>query len=514
MAPGSYAGEWFLGLDLGTGSCKCVIVDATARVLGFGRSDYAANATAEIWKEHRPEALIQGMIRAVRMTLGRADVSPQGCRGMSIGSALHSLIAIDRSGKPLTGVMTWIDARAVNQASMVRTTADADRIYRQTGCPVHSLYPLYKLIWLREQQPDVFKKAARFISAKEYVLERLTGQWLVDYNIAAGSGILNVHELKWDADARQLAGIKTDRLSALHSPGTVLPGLNPQLASQMGIPADTPLVLGSSDAVNSSLGAGAVLSGCATCMVGTSGAFRIIAPEALLDPSGRSWCYAIDAKHWLVGGAINNFGIVLSWFRDVLNKTISSDPEQAYLSFDDLIELAGEIEPGADGLICLPFLAGERSPNWNMNTRGVFFGLTLNHNMKHMARALLEGVAFRLRSVAEVLDEMGCKISEIRASGGWTHSDLWPQIIASGLDFKLSIPKWGETSSLGAALWAMLGAGVINNIEEINHLIPVERAFKPVMADAEKYRELFSIYEDLYAALEKSFDRIAAFQSD
>lgn len=192
---------------------------------------------------------------------------------------------------------------------------------------------------------------------------------------------------------------------------------------------------------------------------------------------------------------------------------ISENSEESKLTFDELIEHADQVDPGAGGLICLPFWAGERSPNWNMNTRGVFFGLTLNHDLKHMVRSLMEGVAFRLRSVAEVLDEMGCKIREIRVSGGLTRSDLWPRIIASSLDIELGIPQWGETSSLGTALWSLLGAGVINSIEEIDNLIPIERTYKPVKADADKYRNLYSIYTDLYAALEKSFDRIADYQS-
>jgi len=315
--------------------------------------------------------------------------------------------------------------------------------------------------------------------------------------------------LSWDAKALQLAGVTSSQLSSVDSPWTVIRELNTKLASEIGIPRDTPLVLGSSDAANSSLGAGAVFPECATCMIGTSGAFRIIAKQALLDPFARSWCYAIDEKHWLAGGAINNGGIVLSWLRDLLNQSISSFSEKGPLSFDDLITMAEGVEPGAEGLICLPFFAGERSPHWNMNTRGVFFGLTLKHNAEHFARALLEGVAFRLRTLKEVLNEIGCEINEIRASGGLTRSELWPQIIASSLNVELCLPRWGETSSLGAALWALLGTGVINALEEIEKLIPITRSYRPVKKDSELYDQLFRIYKDLYLAMEKSFDQIA-----
>ena len=501
--------EWYVGVDLGTGSCKSVIIDAGAQILGFGAGDYSKNEAPTRWKEQNPDTLVDALIRSVRSAVENANVSPQACQGISVGGALHSLIAIDKSRKPLTGILTWIDARAVNQATAVRTSADAHRIYWQTGCPVHSMYPIYKLIWLREKEPHIFNKTARFVSAKEYVIERLTGQLMADFSIASGSGLLNVHDLAWNSESLQLAGITSEQLSSVESPWKVIYGINPDLASAMGIPKDAPLVLGSSDAVNSSMGAGAVCSECATCMVGTSGAYRIIANKVILDPNGRSWCYAIDPKHWLIGGAINNGGIVLSWFRDSLNKMIGAGTEDKKLSFDEILDLAENVMPGAEGLICLPFLAGERSPNWNMNTRGVFFGLTLDHSLNHMVRALLEGVAFRLRSLAEVIDEIGCETNEIRVSGGITRSELWLQIIASALNLELHVPRWGETSSLGAALWTLLGTGVIDDFANINDLIPLGRSYLPVAEDAKQYRKLYLVSKDLYSALERSFDEIS-----
>lgn len=502
--------KWYIGIDLGTGSCKSVIISPEAQILGFGSGGYATISESARWNEQNPETLIDALILSVRNAIKQAGVSPQHCGGVSVGGALHSIIALDKARQPLTGILTWVDARAVDQAAAVRHTDQARRIYQQTGCPVHTMFPIYKLMWLRENQPHIFENTAWFVAAKTYVIQRLTGQFVSDYNIAAGSGLLNTHNLKWNADSLQLAGVAPQQLGSAENPRKVIEGINPELASAMGIPDDVALVLGSSDAVNSSLGAGAVFEDCATCMVGTSGAYRIIAKRAILDPSGRSWCYVVDPEHWLVGGAINNGGIVLSWFRDALNKLQPPGSGNCYLSFEDLVKLAANIAPGADGLMCLPFLAGERSPNWNMNARGVFLGLTLDHGVDHMARALLEGVAFRLRSVAELLDEIGCKTSEVRVSGGLTQSALWPQIIASALDLELRIPHWGETSSLGAALWTLLGTGVIDDFGQIIDLVSVERSYAPAAEEARCYHELYALYKEVYAALCPAFDRLAA----
>jgi gluconokinase len=506
--------KWYLGIDLGTGSCKAVVISPDAQILGFDTGVYANVSEQALWGEQEPETLVKAMVASVRIAIKHAGVNTKRCGGLSVGGALHSMIALDEKRRPLTGIITWVDARAVDQAEAVRRTDQAQRIYRQTGCPIHTMFPIYKLMWLRENQPGLFENTAWFVAAKTYVIQRLTGQFVCDYNTAAGSGLLNTHSLKWDADSLELAGILTQQLGEAQNPRTVIEGITPELAAAMGIPDDVPLVLGASDAVNSSIGAGAVFEDRATCMVGTSGAYRIIAKKAVLDPDGRSWCYVIDPDHWLVGGAINNGGIALTWLRDALNRVKSSGSQKDSLSFTDMIRLAASVAPGADGLICLPFMAGERSPNWNMNARGVFLGLSLDHGVNHMARALLEGVAFRLCSVAEMLEGIGCHATEVRVSGGLTQSELWPQIIAAVLNVELRIPQWGETSSLGAALWALLGTGVIDTFEQINNLVPMAQSHKPNAAEARRYSELYGLYKEVYTALCPAFDRLAALNHD
>lgn len=501
--------EWFLGIDLGTGSCKSVIIDAKAQQLGFGVGEYAERESTDQWDEQEAQELVSAMIQSVRGAIRDAGVNPSACQAFSIGGAYHSLIALDKAESPLTGVITWVDDRAATKAQAVRNTKRADDLYQQTGCPAHGMFPLYKLIWLREERPELFKQAARLLSAKEYVTRQLTGEYLVDIGIAAGSALLNTHDLEWNAASLELAGIQPDQLSQLTSSWQIVNGLNPDLASRMGIPKETPLVLGSADAVNSSLGAGAVLPGQATCMIGTSGAFRIIAPHPMLDEQARSWCYAIDENHWLVGGAINNAGLALTWFKDAFNQMLQGRAKESYLSFDDLVSLASQTSPGSEGLICLPFFAGERSPYWNMNARGVFFGLSLDHDARHMARALMEGVAYRLRSLKDVLKDLGVNVQEIRASGGFTHSDLWPQIIANVLNHNLAIPASGETSSLGAAYWALLGSGVVGSFEDLHSLVKITNTYCPDSKDTPLYDALYQIYMDLYFQLIEAFERVS-----
>jgi gluconokinase len=499
---------WFLGIDLGTGSCKSLITDKDARILGFGSGEYAAASMHNKWQEQDPRAVMDGMIQSVRTALRQAGVFPDACEGMSIGGALHSLIALDQSGEPLTGVITWADGRAVKQAQDIRRTSLAGELYQQTGCPAHGMYPIYKLLWLQTNEPHIFQKARRFVTAKEYVFSQLTGQFLVDYGLASGSGLFNIHTHDWNAPSLDLAGISPAHLSTLADGKTTIIGLRKELADRMGLASATPVVLGSSDAANSNIGAGAVHPWQATCMIGTSGAFRVISPRPALDPESRMWCYAVDRNHWLVGGAINNGGMALAWLRDTLNQAVTLSPINEQLSFDDILDLAGQSPPGSAGLICLPFFAGERSPNWNLNAQATFFGLTLQHNINHLSRALLEGIAYRFRSIQEILYDIVGECRQVRASGGFTKSHLWLQIMADTLGQEMLVPSEGETSSLGAAIWAMHGAGVLSSLEEAADLIQIDQTVKPVPEQTKIYHQYYAIYRDLYVALKPHFDQI------
>jgi gluconokinase len=504
---------WFLGIDLGTGSCKCVVVDEQAKIMGFGAGDYAKHSAQQKWNEQDPASLLSGMIQAAHAAVEQAGTRASACQGISIGGAMHSLIALDHAGQPVTGVITWADGRGASYAQSVRQSPIAAELYQQTGCPPHGMYPLYKLLWLRQERPDLFAQSTRFVTAKEFIFQKLTGQWVVDYSIASGSGLLNLHSLRWNPNSLDIAGIQEEALSSPMSPIAVFPLKNSVLAEAIGISPQTPVVIGSSDAANSNIGAGAMHPWQATAMIGTSGAFRIIAPQPFLDEKARLWCYGIDETHWLVGGAINNGGIALAWLKDAINQTISQ-PNQAELTFQSLVELAGQVGAGSEGLICLPFFAGERSPNWNLNARAAFFGMTLQHDARHLARAAMEGVAYRLRSLNEILTGLVGDIREIRASGGFTHSNLWPQIIASTFNRDLMVPAWGETSSLGAALWAMRGVGALTSLEEAEKLIPIGSRYAPLPHDAAIYDQLFHLYLDLYPTLEKAFDRVAEIQRE
>lgn len=494
-----------IGLDLGTGSCKTALVTLDGKIIAQASAGYPSTNVHNRWKEQDPESLVAGAINSVTQALKLGSISPKDCVGISIGGAFHSLLALDSKNVPLTGVMTWADNRAKGQAELLRQQGLASRFYQATGCPPHSLYPFFKIQWLRETNPGLFNRMAWFLSAKEYLLYRFTGQRIVDYSIAGATGLLNVKKLVWDPEILGLASITSERLSTLASPASKIGSLTLEASAQMGLTPGTPVYLGSSDALNSSIGAGASTASQATCMIGTSGAIRIISPQPILDPQERVWCYAIDENHWLVGGSINNGGILLEWLQNAL-----SDPDKmgnSDASIRDIIDWAASIPAGSEGLVCLPFMAGERSPRWNLKAKGVFYGLELHHNKRHLCRALLEGIGFRLRSVQDAIDEVIPLPYELRASGGYVQSSFWLQLTTDILNRPLMIPTYKDTSALASAYWVLLGNGTIKSLEETGLFNPVEEVRYPKVDDASAYEQKYDQYKALYQALESIFDR-------
>lgn len=493
-----------IGIDLGTGSCKTILLSITGEVLGYASANYSADDKESRWQEQHPESLLGGAISSVRQALDNSGINPADCLGLSIGGALHSLTILDEKNQPLVGVLTWADNRAVPQAEAIRKSGNAHEFYLRTGCPIYPMYPFLKILWFRDNHPGLFDKAAWFISAKEYVYYRITQKRFIDYGVASGSGMLNTHDLTWDGKVLKTAGISSEQLFPLSDPQSSVGGLLPEIASKMGLLPGTMVYQGSSDAFNSSLGSGTLFPNQVTCMVGTSGAIRCISDHPVLDEQERTWCYAVDKQHWIVGGAINNGGIATNWLKDAFSAGLSENKSGP--SFDDLMTWANDIPAGSNGLLCLPFLTGERSPYWNSNARSVFFGLQLSHDQRHFSRAILEGIAYRLRSVLDVVEKNHPGLTEVRVSGGFVQSRIWLQITADVLNRTLCIPAHKEASGVAAAFWVLLAQGVFTSIEQIGSKIPIIDKIVPNESNKTIYDEQYLIYQKLYKNLEPIFE--------
>ncbi len=426
---------------------------------------------------------------------------------LCLSGAMHGLLALDARDQPLAPVYTWADSQSEKQAARLKQDCDSHTLYSRTGCPIHSTYFPAKIQWLKECQPAVYKAAARFVSVKEFVIHELTGRWVIDTSLASGTGLLNIHTQDWDELALQAAEIRREHLSLLVPPTTKIDRLVSRAADDLGLPVDTSVIVGANDAALSSLGVGAVNPHVLVIMIGTSGAVRLLTDQPRLDERERTWCYVLDKTHYLVGGAINNAGIALNWFADGFVKPQDDG------TYDRLIQEAAQIGPGANGLVFLPFLAGERNPGWNAKARGVLFGLSLHHGRAHVVRAILESVAYRLRSVFEAVEELTGPAVEIRASGGFLRSPLWVQILADALGRPIGVPLTRNTSAIGAALLGWHALGEMDDLQQVADMAPLTATVQPDAQVHAVYSRMYRLYGRLYHQLADEFAEISEIQA-
>jgi gluconokinase len=443
-----------------------------------------------------------GMLAAIRGAAAAARERGAGIAALALSSAMHSLLALDGDGRPLTAIVTWGDMRAAEQADRLR--AEHPELHDRTGAPLHPQTPLTKLVWFAEREPATFAAARRWAGIKELALARLTGAWAVDHSVASGTGLMNLEALDWDPEALALAGIDRGQLAPL-VPAVQRLSLTAGAAAEVGLDAGLPVVAGAGDGPLANLGVGAVRPGVAACSIGTSAALRLTVARPAIDPQRRAFCYALAPERWVVGGAINNGGVVLRWAGEALAPDLGPHPEET------LLAEAAEAPAGSAGLIMLPYLLSERAPHWSASARGAYVGLTRHHRRPHLVRAALEGVCQQLALVLAALRDAGNEVHAIRATGGFARSALWRQMLADVLGMPVGYPAGHEGSALGAALVGMQALGMVDSLDHAAEIVEIDEVIEPDPAAAAIYAELRPTFAELYDALGPAFATLRGF---
>lgn len=498
-----------LAIDIGTTSVKALAVCLHGEVLAEREYGYRLYSPTMLRKEQDPEEIVHAVLTALASIL--RDVKKKGYAPLAVGTscAMHSLLALAKDGTPLTRVVTWADQRALAEAESLRSSQEGFSLYQRTGTPIHPMSPLVKLIWFQKHEPQLFQRAAKWVSIKEYLLFRLFHRFVVDYSTASTSGLFHLENGAWDKGALLLAGIEAHQLSTLVPTHEVLKGMDKSIAAQYGIPPQLPFVVGATDGVLANLGSGAVGKGEVTCTVGTSGAVRTVVNKPTIDQKGRLFCYVLDENRWVIGGPINNGGIALQWLGEkIMPQLYKKWKEEGKDPYEEMTHLAAEVAPGADGLLFLPYLTGERAPYWRSDAKGVFFGLTLDHGQKHLVRAVMEGVLFQLYSVVVALKEVGVEPVSIKANGGFVRSPLWRQMMADIFETPLFIPESYQSVCFGAAQLAAQAVGAQIHFDRIMGGAAIKEVPKPDPTRAQVYREIKPLFIRLALKLLPEFQAL------
>ena len=508
-----------VGVDIGTTSTKAVVYAAhgngRGRVLGQHAVEYPLETPVPGAAEQDPERILQAVVVAIRGAVAASNAGPRDFACIAFSAAMHSLVAVDGKDRPLTPSFTWADSRAAPWAERVKAEHDGLAIYRRTGTPIHPMSPLVKLLWLRHERPKIWKRARRFIGVKEYVIRQLCGEYVADHSIASATGLFNLEQLDWDEGALALAGIDRRQLSTLVPTTHRLRLVDDAQARALGVAIDTPVIIGANDGVLSNLGVGAIDRGAVALTIGTSGAMRTVIDAPRTDPEGRTFCYALTQDHWVVGGPVNNGGMILRWVRDEFAaaeietaKRLGIDP------YDVLTHIADRVPAGSAGLLFHPYLAGERAPLWNADLRGSFFGLAMHHRKEHMIRAVLEGVLMNLHTILPAVEALIGPTHVIKATGGFARSPIWRQMLADVFDREVIVPESFESSCFGAAMLGLFALGEMASLHEVAALIGATHRHVPQPKAAAVYARLAPIFSALPRQLEEQYRAISAFQRD
>jgi gluconokinase len=504
--------NYMLGIDIGTTSTKAVLFTEKGEVIQQENIGYPLYTPDISTAEQNPEEIFQAVLKAIsNITKQQTD---KKIMLVSFSSAMHSVIAMDVHDRPLTSCITWADNRSEAWAHKIKEELNGHEVYRRTGTPIHPMSPLSKITWIVNELQETAGQTKKYIGIKEFVFHRFFGQYVVDYSLASAMGMMNLKALDWDEEALRIAGISREQLSELVPTTKIFTDCNPELARQIGIDPETPFVIGASDGVLSNLGVNAIKKGEVAVTIGTSGAIRTIIDEPKTDEKGRIFCYALTEKHWVIGGPVNNGGIVLRWIRDEFaSSEIETAKRLGIDPYEVLTKIAERVRPGADGLLFHPFLAGERAPLWNPDVRGSFFGLTLSHKKEHMIRAALEGVIYNLYTVFLALTEcMDGPVTRIQATGGFARSEAWRQMMADIFDSELVVPESFESSCLGACILGLYALGKIDSFDVVSDMVGSTHKHTPKEEAVQEYRKLLPIFIHLSRVLEEDYRRIAQYQ--
>jgi gluconokinase len=482
-----------LGVDIGTTAAKAVAFDADGVALGDGEAGYELLEPEPGQAVQDPGAVLAAVHDAVRAAVAATEAE---IAGVAFSSAMHGLLALDAQDRPITPLVTWADGRAAPQAERLR--AEQFELHGATGTPLHPMAPLAKLCWFAEREPETFAAARRWVGIKELLIARWGGEWVIDHSCASGTGLFDLRRLDWHERALEVAGVRADQLSR-PVPGTFSLPLRAEVAGELGLAPGTPLVAGGGDGPLANLGLGAVRPGVAACSIGTSGALRVVTEQPETDPLGRVFCYALTPGRWVVGGAVNNGGVVLEWAGDALAPDLGEHAQEA------LLALAAQAPPGSEELLMLPYLLSERAPHWSTAARGAYVGLTRAHRREHLVRAAVEGVCQQLAIVLASVRDVGNEIAELRATGGFARSELWQQMLADVLGMDVGFAAGHEGSAFGAALLGMEALGLVGSIERAAELVEIDHVRRPEPAAAAVYARQRETFAALYDALEPSF---------
>lgn len=502
--------DCIITIELGTNAVRVVAFDMKGNSIGSLKGSYPTFHTQPDYSEQDPEQIFITMLYVLKNLLTE-QIYPHKHKVVCIcfSAAMHSVLPIDKNGVPIGNAITWADNRGKKEGHELNNSPYGKTIYQATGTPIHPMSPLIKIAWLKNHDKEKFTQTSKFLSIKSYIIQQLTGEYVIDYSLASATGLMNIHNMQWEPDALAYAGVNSNRLPSLvpvfSSPGK----LKKEYQTSLGLSSTTKILVGSSDGCMATLGAGVWSDDKAVISIEDSGAVRVVGKDVLRDEKRRFFNYILTEDCYVSGGPTNNGGVIFEWFAKQFGDF--SKPFDLEFSMESLINEANKVVAGSDGLIFLPYLLGERAPIWNANARGVYFGLNIKHEKQHFIRATIEGILYEIYSIGKILEEHRT-IKNLSVHGSFASLPFCTQMIADIFNKPLTLRKNSDSIAYGAFLLSATEMGIYKNLDQAVKTVNLPDVYTPKKQHHTTYMKYFKIFERLSVRLSEEFEDIANLQ--
>ncbi len=485
----------FLGIDVGTSGSRAVLIDSEGKITAAATVEHAPFASPEIgWAEQNPLDWRRASAAAIREVLASENVRAEAVSAVGLSGQMHGAVFLNEKDEPLRPSIIWCDQRTEKQCRELTEKIGAEQLIELVSNPALTNFTLTKMLWLRENEPEIWQQTRTVLLPKDYIRLRLSGDKATDVSDASGTLLLDVRNRRWSREVLAANDISENLLPNVYESAEITGAISAECAAETGLIAGTPIVAGAGDNAAGAIGMGITRVGAVSATIGTSGVIFAVTDQPSIDLRGRihTFCHAVPNR-WHNTGVTQAAGLSFRWFRDNF---------AANESYDELVAEAAKISAGADGLLWTPYLMGERTPHIDPQVRASLIGLTASHTKAHVVRAILEGVAFSLRDSIEIFKELNVPVSTIRLGGGGARSSLWRQIQADVYGAAVETVKADEGAAYGAALLAAVGAGNWKSVDEAcEAAISVAERIEPNAAAVEILNRQYKKYQAIYPAL-------------
>jgi xylulokinase len=510
---------YLCGIDNGTTGTKAMVFDLAGNVIGEDYREYKCEFPKPGWVEQDGEMLLAASCAALKSAIARSGVNPKDIASMGLSTQRCTMVPVDANCRPIRNAISWQDARCTTECDWIKDNIGAEKYFQITGLPIAPVWAYPVILWIRDNEPQIYEKTAKFLLMQEFILHRLGAEgYPEDWSNGSLQGLMEIDTFQWSKELISASGLSLDKLPDLVPSARQVGCVSREAAELTGLVEGTPLVTGGGDQQCAGIGAGVISSGLCEVTLGTAGVSLCFMDKPLKDPAMKMPCsaHAYPGK-WECEGLQNAAGASYRWFRDTLSALeVAAGRQSGIDPYELLNRQVAKTPVGSKGLVYIPYLAGASAPNWDPYAKGSFFGLTLAHDYGCMVRSVMEGISMETREILESFENLGLELKEVRITGGGTKSPLWNQMQADIYGKPVSKLGIGEATVLGAAILGGVGAGVFTSIEEgIAKMVRIEAQYEPDSKNHEIYNEIYDLYRNLYHAVADAgvYKQIAAFQA-